>query len=132
MYVYKLIQELVKFDSGRDVKAVVPLNGKPLPFDIIQAREFPSLPNCGYVGLDIGKSIIENGYDGHSRMCQVARLFGKQLLDEFKIKNAFGSSNEQWARFTAKGFQIRPTVACEWRDSDSAFRRLLTGETCLY
>lgn len=132
MYVYKLIQELVKFDSGREVKAVVPLNGKPLPFDIIQAREFPLLPDCGYVGLDIGKSIIENGYNGNSRMCQVARLFGKQLIDEFKIKNDFGSSDEQWARFTAKGFQTRPTVNCEWRNSDSALRRLLTGETRLY
>lgn len=128
MNVYQLIQELVKFDSGREVKAVVPLNGKPLAFDIIYAREFPRLINCNYVGLDIGKSIIENGYDGSSRMCQVARLFGKQLLDEFKIKNDLGSSDEQWARFTAKGFQTRPTVACEWRDSDSAFRRLLTGE----
>ena len=120
MYVYNLIQELVRFDN-RDVQVVAPLNGKPQAFKIIRAME---IRGRDYIGLDVGASLITNWYNGGSRMQQVARLFGKELNQEFKVE----CFDTFWARFTEKTFQTRATVACEWRESDTILRRLINGE----
>lgn len=61
-----------------------------------------------------------------NKMAEVAKMFGKKLGEEFRLKA--GCGNIELVRFCEKGMEYYSVVLCGWKPSERMLLLLLTGE----